>query len=61
VALAAFEGQKGLTIVPISVYNKGKVLKLRIAVARGRKKYDKRAVLKERDTKREIDRTLKNR
>jgi SsrA-binding protein len=58
--LAAFEGQKGLTIVPISVYNKGKVLKLRIAVARGRKKYDKRAVLKERDTKREIDRTLKN-
>lgn len=60
VALAAFEGQKGLTIVPISVYNKGKVLKLRIAVARGRKKYDKRAVLKERDTKRDIDRTLKN-
>jgi SsrA-binding protein len=60
VALAAFEGQKGLTIVPISVYNKGKVLKLRIAVARGRKKYDKRAVMKERDTKRQIDRTLKN-
>jgi SsrA-binding protein len=60
VALSAFEGQKGLTIVPISVYNKGKVLKLRIAVARGRKKYDKRAVLKERDTKRDIDRTLKN-
>lgn len=60
VALAAFEGQKGLTIVPISVYNKGKVLKLRIAVAKGRKKYDKRAVLKERDTKRHIDRTLKN-
>jgi SsrA-binding protein len=61
VALAAYEGQKGLTIVPISVYNKGKVLKLRIAVARGRKKYDKRAVLKERDTKRHIDRTLKDR
>ncbi|MBC7836900.1 SsrA-binding protein SmpB [Acetobacteraceae bacterium] len=59
-ALSGFEGQKGLTIVPISVYNKGKVLKLRIAVARGRKKYDKRAVMKERDTKREIDRTLKN-
>src|SRR6266446_5070504 len=35
-ALAGFEGQKGLTVVPISVYNKGNVLKLRIAVARGR-------------------------
>lgn len=54
------EGQKGLTIVPLSVYNKGKVLKLRIAVARGRKKFDKRAVLKKRDTEREMRRTLKN-
>ncbi len=60
-ALSGFEGQKGLTIVPISVYNKGSNLKLRIAVARGRKQYDKRAVLKERDSKREISRTLKNR
>ena len=57
--IADAEGQKGLTIVPISVYNKGNVLKMRIAIARGRKKYDKRAVLKERDTKREIQRTLK--
>lgn len=59
--LAGFEGQKGLTIVPLSVYNKGRVLKMRLAVARGRKSYDKRSVLKERDTKREIDRTLKGR
>ena len=58
--LSGFEGQKGLTIIPISVYNKGSVLKVRIAVARGRKKYDKRAVLKERDTDRDIRRTLKN-
>lgn len=60
-SLAGSEGQKGLTIVPIVVYNKGDVLKIRIGVARGRKKYDKRAVLKERDTKREIGRTLKGR
>jgi len=59
-ALSVFEGQKGLTIVPLSVYNKKSKLKVRIAVARGRKKYDKRAVLKERDTEREIRRTLKN-
>jgi SsrA-binding protein len=58
--LGSFEGHKGLTIVPISVYNKRSKLKIRIAAVRGRKKYDKRAVLKERDTKREIDRTLKN-
>jgi SsrA-binding protein len=59
-ALAEYEGQKGLTIVPLRVYNKGKNLKLAIGVARGRKNYDKRAVLKERDTKREIQRSLKN-
>ena len=59
-ALATYEGQKGLTIVPLRVYNKGKNLKLAIGVARGRKKYDKRAVLKERDSKRDIDRSLKN-
>jgi SsrA-binding protein len=60
IQLSDFEGQKGLTIVPLRVYNKGKNLKLAVAAARGRKKYDKRAVLKERDTKREIERTLKN-
>lgn len=58
--LAQYEGQKGLTIVPLSVYTKRRTLKLRIAAVRGRKAYDKRAALKERDTKREIDRSLKN-
>ena len=59
VKLSGFEHQKGLTIVPLSVYSKGRNLKLAVAVARGRKKYDKRAVLKERATKRDIERTLK--
>ena len=58
-ALSQYEGQKGLTIVPLKVYNKGRNLKLLLGVARGKKKYDKRATLKERDTKREMDRTLK--
>lgn len=58
--LAGLEAQRGLTIVPLAVYTKGRNLKLRVAAARGRKKFDKRQVLKERDTKREIDRTLKN-
>lgn len=58
--LSDYEGQKGLTIVPLKVYNKGKNLKLLVAAAKGRKQHDKRAVLKERDQKREIKRTLKN-
>jgi SsrA-binding protein len=58
--LAATEQQKGLTIVPLKVYNKGKKLKLLLGIARGRKAHDKRAVIKKRDTKREIERTLKN-
>jgi SsrA-binding protein len=58
--LAEYESQKGLTIVPLRVYNKGKNLKLAVAAAKGRKMHDKRAVLKERDQKREIERTLKN-
>lgn len=53
------EGQKGLTIVPISVYNKGRKLKVVIAVVRGKKKYDKRESIKKRDTEREIKRSLK--
>lgn len=60
ILLSDAEGQKGLTIVPLRVYNKGRNLKLTLGVARGRKKFDKRAVLKERDTEREISRTLKN-
>ncbi|MBY0294047.1 SsrA-binding protein SmpB, partial [Patescibacteria group bacterium] len=52
--LGEYDGQKGLTIVPISVYNKGSKLKVKVAVGRGRKKYDKRAVLKKRDTERDI-------
>ncbi len=59
-ALAEAEGQKGLTIVPISVYNKNGKLKVRVAIARGRKKYDKRASIKKRETERDMRRTLKN-
>jgi SsrA-binding protein len=58
--LARSEKQSGLTIVPLSVYNKGHRLKLDIAVVRGRKKHDKRENIKKRDTEREIRRTLKS-
>lgn len=50
--------QAGLTIVPLALYNKGGRVKVSIAVARGRKKYDKREVLKKRDVDREIRRDM---
>jgi SsrA-binding protein len=49
---------RGLTIVPLSMYNKGRLLKLSIGVARGKKKGDKREAIKKRDTLRDIKREL---
>ena len=57
--IASAEGQKGLTIVPLKVYNKGRNLKLAIAIARGKKKEDKRLSIRAREEKRRIERTLK--
>jgi len=54
--LAGIEGQKGLTIVPISMYNKVNKIKVEVAVARGKKKFDKRETIKKRDTERDIAR-----
>jgi len=53
--------QKGVTIVPIRVYLKDGRAKLEIAVAKGKKLYDKRAVMAERDAKREIEREFHQR
>ncbi|KND48633.1 MAG: SsrA-binding protein [Parcubacteria bacterium C7867-005] len=52
------EGTGGLTIVPISVYNKGRFLKLDLAIARGKKKFDKRESIKKRDVERDLKRSL---
>jgi SsrA-binding protein len=51
--------KQGLTIVPLKLYNKGSKLKLEIAIARGKKKQDKRQSIKERDTMRDVARELK--
>jgi SsrA-binding protein len=50
---------KGLTIAPLKVYNKGRFLKVDIAIVRGKKKFDKRETIKKRDTERDIKRSLK--
>lgn len=51
--------QKGLTIVPLSLYTSGRLIKLEIGLAQGKKTFDKRHTIKERDVKREIARKLK--
>jgi SsrA-binding protein len=57
--IASAEATKGLTIVPISMYNKGRKLKLEIAIARGKKLTDKRETIKKRDTNRDVERETK--
>ncbi len=53
--------EKGLTIIPLTMYLAKGIAKVEIAVARGKKQYDKRESLRERDTQRQIERTLRDR
>jgi len=52
-------GQQSLTLVPLSIYFRDGRAKLELALARGRRLYDKRHVLAERDATREAQRTMK--
>ncbi len=49
----------GLTAIPLTLYNSGRNIKLKLAVVKGKKKHDKRESIKARDTKRDIERILK--
>ncbi len=51
--------QQGRTIVPLELLTRGRYIKLRIAVGKGKKRYDKRQTLKARDESRQINRALK--
>jgi SsrA-binding protein len=53
--------QKGLTLVPLKVYQKEGWIKVDLAVVRNKKLHDKREDMKKRDDKREIERVMKNR
>jgi len=54
--------EKGLTLIVVSIYqpDNTKKIKVKVALARGKKSYDKKQTIKERDIKREMDRSLKN-
>jgi SsrA-binding protein len=51
--------KSGLTLVPLSIYLKGKLVKVELALARGKRQYDKRHDIAEREAQREIERAIK--
>ena len=52
--------ERGLTLVPLKIFDAHGLLKLSIGIARGKKKYDKRETIKSRENKRTISRALKS-
>lgn len=52
--------EQGLSLVPLKVYLKGSLVKVEIALVKGKKLYDKREDIAKRDAKRNIDRAVKN-
>ncbi len=52
--------EQGLTLVPLSVYNRRSKIKVEIGLARGKKRYEKREDIKKREANRKIRRALKN-
>lgn len=53
--------EKGTAIVPLEIYTSKRRLKLKIAIGKGKKQYDKRESIKKKELKRNIDRTLRSR
>lgn len=51
---------KGLTVVPTRMYFKGPLVKVEVALARGKDRYDKRQTIKERDMARDVQRELRD-
>jgi len=53
--------EKGLTLIPLKIYLKGGIIKLELALGRGKKLHDKRLSIKKREAQRELERVLKER
>lgn len=52
--------EKGLTAVPLSIYTKGRYIKLEVGLARGKKAHDKRASIKDRENARDLRRAARD-
>jgi len=59
--LAGKAAAKGYTLLPLKLYFKGSFVKAEIGLAKGKRLYEKREAIKEREAKREIEKTMKNR
>jgi SsrA-binding protein len=59
--IAGILSQSGLTLIPISLYTKGQLVKISVGVAQSKNKFDKRQSMKKREADREIQRRLKDR
>ena len=57
--LTAEQAQKGYTLVPLSVYFKGRLVKVEVGLAKGKKLYDKRETLAKKDQRREAEKEFK--
>lgn len=57
--LAGYIQNKGYTLIPLSIYLRGSRAKIELGVARGKKEYDKRRSIAERDARREMERSFK--
>ncbi len=57
--LKALSQEKGLTLIPLAIYLKNGYAKIKIGVCKGKRTFDKRAALKEREAKRSIDRAIR--
>ena len=53
--------QQGLTLVPLQLYTSKRIIKLKVGLGRGKKKFDKRETIKNKELKRTLDRKLRSR
>ncbi|MDE6505309.1 MAG: SsrA-binding protein SmpB [Clostridia bacterium] len=58
--LAGKINEKGYTLVPLSLYFSGSLIKVEVALCKGKQNYDKKRTIAERDQKRALDREIKN-
>lgn len=59
--LKGMSQQKGYTLIPLKIYFKGPYAKVEVGLAKGKKLYEKREVIKEREAKRAVERAMRNR
>jgi len=59
-SLTSKMAERGFTLVPLKLYIKGSIAKVEVALARGKKLYDKRESITRRETEREIERAIKS-